>query len=314
MTDPVSIVGSVVGVVSLGIQVTQSLVDFYNSYRYRDSELAGITERLEGLTETFQSLEKALSSRTFQVDERNLVKSIEKSITNCDELVQELQDECQKLSKPSSTGLTAAIKVAGRRVAYPFRQSTLQKIDENIGEIRANISFALDVLQLKNTQRVQDDVTEMKALLELVKSNQMSSDLLSWLSASDATIDLNAACVKKHPGTGIWLTKSLEFSKWLTQENSILWLRGFAGSGKSVLCSTAIQSVLRYRGHDRGIGIGFFYYTFNDRSKQDSSSMIRALLLRLSNQLQDGHADLVQLYISYKTDIPPITVLLAVAI
>ena len=308
MADPLSIAGSVAGVISLGIQVTQSLVDFYNSYRYRDCELAGITERLEGLVETFQSLEKALSSRTFQVDEQNLVRSMETSIMNCAELVHELQDECQKLSKPSSTGLKAAVKVAGRRVTYPFRQSTLQKIDEDIGEIRANVSLALHVLQLKDTQRVQDDVTEMKALLELVKSNQMSSELLSWLSAPDATIDLNAACAKKYPGTGIWLIKSLEFSKWLTQENSILWLRGFAGSGKSVLCSTAIHSVLRHRGYDRSIGIGFFYYTFNDNSKQDSSSMIRALLLQLSNQLQDGHADLMRLYTSHKAAGMPSTI------
>ena len=90
MADPLSIVGSVTGVISLGIQVTQSLVEFYNSYRYRNSELAGITERLEGLTETFQSLRKTLSSRTFQADERSLVKSIEISITNCNELVYEL--------------------------------------------------------------------------------------------------------------------------------------------------------------------------------------------------------------------------------
>lgn len=310
MADPLSIVGSVAGVVSLGIQVTQSLVDFYNSYRYRDSELAGITGRLEGLAEILQTLEKALASRTFRADERNLVKSIETSVANCDEMVHELQDECQKLSKPSSTGLNAAVKVAGRRVAYPFRQSTLQKIDEDIGEIRANISCALDVLQLKDAQRVQSDITDIKALLESVKSNQLSSDLLSWLSASDATVDLNAACAKKHPGTGTWLIKSLEFSKWLIQENSILWLRGFAGSGKSVLCSTAIQSVLRHRGYDRGIGIGFFYYTFNDSTKQDSSSMIRALLLQLSNQLQDGHTDLMQLHMSYKAGMPSTTVLL----
>ena len=51
--DPVSILGSTVGVISLGIQVTQSLVDFYNTNRYRDSKLAGIIRRLKSLAETF---------------------------------------------------------------------------------------------------------------------------------------------------------------------------------------------------------------------------------------------------------------------
>ncbi|KAI4192979.1 MAG: hypothetical protein LQ350_008516 [Teloschistes chrysophthalmus] len=310
MTDPLSIAGSVAGLTSLGVQVTQSLVDYYKTYRSRESELAGITGRLESLVETFQSLTKALSGRVFRADERSLVKSIETSINSCDESIQELREECIKFNKTSSTGTIAAFKVAGRRLIYPFRQSTLQKIDEDIGEIRANLSIALDVLQLNHGQRLEDDVAEIRALIELVRTNQISSDLLNWLSAPDATIDHNMACAKKHPGTGIWLIKSSKFSQWLTEERSIMWLSGFAGTGKSVLCSTAIQCVLRHRGSDRGIGIAFFYFAFNDDSKQDVSSMIRALLLQLSSQLQDDHADLKRLYESYKTGIPPTSVLL----
>ena len=135
MTDPLSITASVAGVVSLGIQVTQSLIDFYKSYRYQDSELAGITGRLESLAKTLQQLEKVLSSRTFQADERSLVKSIEKSTIHCDELIQGLQDECQNFSKTSSSEIKAAARAAGRRTTYPFRQSTLQKLDEDITEI-----------------------------------------------------------------------------------------------------------------------------------------------------------------------------------
>lgn len=309
MIDPLSISGSVAGATSLGIQVTQSLVDFYKSYKRRDSELTGITERLESLVETFRHLEKALSGRIFQADERSLVKNIETSITNCDELIQELQNECQKFSK-ISTGMKAAVKIAGCRATYPFRQSTLQKLDEDIDEIRANLSFALDVLQLNDIQKFQNDVTEMKNLLKLTKINQISSNIRDWLNAPDATVDHNAACAKKHPGTGMWLVKSPQFLKWLKQKNSILWLNGFAGSGKSILCSTAIQSVLRHGRSDFNVGIAFFYFTFNDGSKQDESSMIRALLLQLSCQLQDGHIDLTRLYELHKADMPPSPVLL----
>ena len=166
------------------------------------------------------------------------------------------------------------------------------------------------MLQLNDTRRSQDNITEIKALLELVKTNQISSDLRDWLSAPDATVDYSAACMKKHPGTGMWLVKGSQFSKWLTEENSIMWLKGFAGSGKSVLCSTAIQSVLRHRGYDRNIGIAFFYFTFNDNSKQNELSMMRALLLQLSSQLQDGHADLTRLYESHKASTPPSLILL----
>ena len=308
--DPVAVLGSTVGVISLGIQVTQSLVDFYNANRYRDTELAGIIGRLESLAETFQYLAKALTGRTFRADEQSLVKNIEMSIASCDEMIQELHVECQKFSETSSTGIRATARVAGRRITYPFRQSTLQKLDEDIGEMRINLSIALDVLHLNDTQRFHEDVTEMKALLESVQTNQISSGLRDWLSAPDAFVDHNAACAKKHPGTGTWLVKGSHFSEWMVEENSVMWLRGFAGSGKSVLCSTAIQSVLRHRGYDRSIGVVFFYFTFNDDSKQDESSMLRTLLLQLSSQLQDGYTDLTRLHESYKAGRPPSPVLL----
>lgn len=309
MTDPLSIAGSVAGLTSLGVQVTQSLVDFYKAYKSQDSEISGITGRLESLKETFQHLEKALSGRVLQSNERSLISTIETSITGCKDYISELEDECQKFNKNSSIGIKTAVRVVGRRVTYPFRQSTLQKLDEDISEIRANLSFALDVLHFNNDQKFRDDGDVLKSLLDSVRTNQISSELRDWLRAPDAFIEHNATCAKKTPDTGRWFVKSSDFSKWLLEENSILWLKGFAGSGNSVLFSTTIQSVLRHRGYDRSIGVAFFYFTFNDESKQDESSLIRALLLQLSSQLQDGYADLRQLYESHKAGMPPSTIL-----
>ena len=305
MSDPLSVAASVAGLISLGISVSQSLVDFYSSYKDLDSDLNGTMKRLESLLKIFTYLGETVSNRNFQADEQDLVKNIEASVSECDKLIHELQDEWEKLRKTSSGGVKAALKLAGRRAIYPFRKSTLQKIDEDIDEIRANLSSALGVLQLKDNKRIQTEVADVKTLLCLVKSNQESSGLHAWLKAPDATVDHNAACLKRHPGTGLWLIEDPHFSKWLVEGNSVLWVNGFAGSGKSVLCSTAIQSVLSHRRSDARIGIAFFYFTFNDDSKRDHSAMLRALVLQLSNQLQDGHADLVRLYNAHKPGTPP---------
>ena len=310
MADPLSIAGSAAGLVSLGIQVTQSLVNFYNSYKNLDSDLVGITQNLECLLEIFHSLENAISARKFHEADRHLIEKIEASIEACDDLIQELKDECEKLSKPSLRGFKDAIKVAGRRATYPFRKSTLQKIDEDIDGISNKLSFALGILQLGDNERIQDDVTELKSLLDSIRINQISSDLLGWLKAPDATIDHNNACLKKQSGTGEWLLRDPRFIAWLTKEDSILWLNGFAGSGKSVLCSTTIQFVHRHRRSDPRVGIAFFYFTFNDESKRDESAMLRALLLQLTNQAPDGHADLEKLYDSYRTGTAPSRVLI----
>lgn len=265
--DPLSVAAGIAGLISLGIQVTGSLVKFYTSYSGQDTDVTRTTGKLESLLDTFQFLQTALQSRTFQPDEQDLIKNIESSIRQCDELIQELKEECEKCEKASTTGIKGTIRAAGRRAAYPFRQSTLQKLDEAIGEIRHNLSIALDVLQLRDHKNTQDDIAELKSLLEVVRGTQISATIHDWLKAPDATVNHNAACAKRHPGTGIWFVKGPIFTTWLTQDNSFLWLSGFAGCGKSVLCSTAIQYTFRHNQSNPGVGIAFFYFTFNDESK-----------------------------------------------
>ena len=90
MTELLSVAASVAGLISLGIQVTQSLINFYNTYENRDSHLVYMIERLNSLLDIFQCLKNTLSDRHFQADERSLVESIQTSIKSYKKLIQEL--------------------------------------------------------------------------------------------------------------------------------------------------------------------------------------------------------------------------------
>jgi ankyrin repeat domain-containing protein 50 len=167
------------------------------------------------------------------------------------------------------------------------------------------LSLALQVLQQKDISNVQDDIEDAKAVLDLVRAGQISSTIRDWLKAPDATINYNEACKVKHLGTGLWLVNGPFFSAWLAKPKSFLWLNGFAGCGKSTLCSTSIQYAFRHRRSNPRIGIAFFFFKFNDESKQDASAMLRALVLQLSSQLNDNHALLSGLYDRYRNATPP---------
>ena len=310
MGEPLSIAASVGGLLSLGIQVTQSLVTYYTAYQNQDSHVARTVSRLEALLETFQSLSKALSSRRFVQDEQALIAQVESSIQNCSNLISELQQEVEKVSATSKGGLGTAIKTASRRLAYPLRLSTLQKLDEDVGEIRENLSLALNVLQLNDGQKVQEDLHDIKSVLELVRTSQVSRDVQDWLKAPDATTNHYEACLKRHAATGLWFVEGFAFNKWLEEDRSFLWLNGFAGCGKSVLTSTAIQYTFRHQRSDPRIGVAFFYFSFNDSSKQDVSGFLRTVLMQLSHQSNDTRANLAYLHSNYKNGEPPIPILL----
>ena len=69
MPDPLTVAGTAVSAISLGIQVIQTLVSFYTSYKSLNSDLAHMTNGLESLLDVFQSLEKTLSDDESQTNE-----------------------------------------------------------------------------------------------------------------------------------------------------------------------------------------------------------------------------------------------------
>jgi len=303
--DGLSVAASVAGIISLGIQVTQSLIDFYEAYKGQKSDIANTAEKLKILLTVLESLCRQLTNRKFRADEQALLQSIEGSIEDCEENVNELQAKIEKFRHDSGNSIQAAFRNTTRQLAYPFKQSTLRKLDADIDEIVSNLKFALAVLQQKDIGNVQDDIDDAKAVLDLVRATQVSSTISDWLKAPDASVEFNEACKTKHPGTGLWFVKGFQFSAWLVEPKSFLWLTGFAGCGKSVLCSTAIQYTLRYRRSNPRVGIAFFFFTFNNDSKQDASAMLRALVLQLSSQLNNTHALLSRLHERYRNATPP---------
>ncbi|KAJ5922188.1 hypothetical protein N7516_009891 [Penicillium verrucosum] len=308
MADPLSIASGVAGLLSFGVQVTKSLVDFYSAYKDQTPALAKMTLNLENLLGILQSLDSARQNGHPETDA--LLQEIDKAAVGCREIIEELGDECQKFQKDTALSLKDRIQVAGRRATYPFRKSTLQKLEEDIGEIRENLSLALNVLQVRNQTGLEDGISELKIIVERTNTMHISATIRGWLMAPDATLNHNAACEKRHSTTGLWLVNGQKFQNWLVERNSFLWINGFAGCGKSVLCSTAIERTFRERQHRPGVGIGFFYFSFTDESKKDASGMLRALLLQLSAQLGGGEKDLQELHKSYMSGTPPVDALL----
>lgn len=301
------------GIASLGLQVSQSLIDFYNTYKDQKSDLAIILRNLEDLKTTLKEVEQIWAGRTLTEDHGHLVERIQESVTNCNDAIDELDVACQRFTKITQPGVGGSLGAFKHQIGYPFKRSTLEKLNIDITDIQQNLAFLLQVMQLRATTQHQDDLDGLKVLLESMDGRQISTTLRDWLNAPDATVDHNAACEKKNknPGSGAWLVESPQFKRWLVREEAVLWLKGFAGSGKSVLCSTAIQSAFQYRRGDRNIAVAFFYFSFSDESKQDETCMIRALLWQLSSQYSDRPVDLFQLYEAYKMGTPPSTVLRA---
>ncbi|KAK4250674.1 hypothetical protein C7999DRAFT_38283 [Corynascus novoguineensis] len=306
MADPLSIPGSVVGIISLGLQVTQYLFDYYSALKNRETHLSGTITKLEQLMKVLEVVRTQAEARRSKPDEDNQFGNILTAVQRCEECIQELKEEADKFreSPTQARRFGAAARATVRRIVYPLRRSTLQRIEEGIDEILTHLSVAQLSWIQKELDEIRYDVEDTKALLEQMRANQVSSEIRKWLNAPDATTNLNIACANKHPGTGLWFVQGTRFSDWLRVPNSFLWVCGFAGSGKSVLCSTAIQHTYRHIQRRPSAGLAFFYFSFSDSGKQNVESLLRALILQLSSQLQKG-SQLLALYQRHHAGTPP---------
>ncbi|RGP66319.1 ankyrin repeat [Fusarium sporotrichioides] len=80
-------------------------------------------------------------------------------------------------------------------------------------------------------------------------------------------------------GTGKWLLKDETFCEWEnTSSSALLWLKGYAGAGKSTLASHVVD---RYRNNDRRNNVpideGFAFFYFRKTDQDDGDRMLNVL-------------------------------------
>ncbi|KAH9965643.1 hypothetical protein BJV74DRAFT_290796 [Russula compacta] len=139
----------------------------------------------------------------------------------------------------------------------------------------------------KEIQAIASDVGEQKR-------DKMRQDLENWLSPPDPSINYNTASDAYQEGTTVWFTQSSTFDHW-KQSNSLLWIHGKPGSGKTVLTSAIVNSIsdICSAGSRH---IAFFFFDFKDTAKQDARALLSSLIVQLSNQSNSFYDILLLFY------------------
>jgi ankyrin repeat domain-containing protein 50 len=85
------------------------------------------------------------------------------------------------------------------------------------------------MLQLRDHKIIQDDITEIKSLVQVVRATQISMTIRNWLKAPDATVNHEATCAKRHPA--LFFLQPFFFSgAFFSLALSFLWRFLFSGA------------------------------------------------------------------------------------
>ncbi|THY28239.1 hypothetical protein D6D00_04385 [Aureobasidium pullulans] len=162
--------------------------------------------------------------------------------------------------------------------------------------------FHMPVDEVKQCRISEADVKEMmQNTRKSARAADYNEDLRirKWLRPANASINYVTASRLCHRGTGAWFLKSAAYKKFLQAPHGRLWLRGIPGSGKTVLASTIIRE-LECADEGPESAVVYFFFAFNDNSKQQLEHMLRSLIFQLSNLHAFGRTHLTSCFEKFK--------------
>jgi hypothetical protein len=157
MADPFSIIGSAVGVVSLGLTVCQGLISYYGPWTAYDKEISCLAQKAEGLKTTLTILQEPVQN--FESSGSSVAIEVQRRIISCGELLESLQSVVENCKKTSpSSDLKHRAQALKKRIMYPFRRDTVLWLVNTVEGLQANLNTALQVLQLYVTSKLTSNM------------------------------------------------------------------------------------------------------------------------------------------------------------
>lgn len=140
------VASSTAGLISLGLTVCQSLVQYYRSWKDARSDVARMLVSVEALGKTFHLLQHTVQNKKFDA---SLVGRVDEALISCQAGLETLRKKLEKIKIASEEGgFREKMSNKIQRTAYPFRESTLVKLREIVNELRGDLGLALSALQM----------------------------------------------------------------------------------------------------------------------------------------------------------------------
>ena len=183
MGDAFGVAGSAVGVISLGIQVCQGLLKYYDSWKGCHQDIENTSKSIASLTETLELVSKVVRNKKGQGEpvEEQITSIVARCLTGIKALSKELEGF---ENYPETADIRSKIKSHMRRLYYPFKESTLAKLRDSAQDVRDDLVPALAVLQVEKLSGLEErtkNVIKSLASMQKGRSHQAYRLQLSQL-------------------------------------------------------------------------------------------------------------------------------------
>lgn len=112
--------------------------------------------------------------------------------------------------------------------------------------------------------------------------------VMEWLNPVEIESDFLRERNKRANKTCSWILSRPEYENWRSTEkhdDSILWINGRPGGGKSVLSTCIIEELQRRREETKNCDVVYFYFSKNDQVKSTSLSLVVSIIAQLVGRM-----------------------------
>ncbi|KAF4436368.1 hypothetical protein F53441_13284, partial [Fusarium austroafricanum] len=312
--DPLSATASIIAV----IQLSSNVVKYVNA-------AAGATKERKRLREGVRSCEFILQQLNDGADDSEEGKA-------WSETIKALEAPDAPLGRLDVALRAIEVKIQPKegekkalaRLKWPFNEREVGEILAAIEREKSLLGLALDndcrklIVEIKKSSNEnkrqlaglmdglgriegsQADLMHGLSRLNIRQDNREAAEqkrrILQWLSPVDPSISHHAALKIHRAGTNDWFLSREEFNNWKQAKNSVLWLTGIPGSGKTILMSTVINSLQECDNEKAYASVAYFYCDFRNPDTRDSLNLLGSLIAQICSQFDSFPKELEEAF------------------
>ncbi|KAF8169539.1 hypothetical protein BJ912DRAFT_1067147 [Pholiota molesta] len=176
-------------------------------------------------------------------------------------------------------------------------KSRIAQCQKSCDDLKQKFDRRINIGTNRQGARTEAVVSEMKGTLKTIKDDAKAKEIYEWLSAPDSSKNYHEAREKHQAETCSWFLDGTRFRE-LQEKADFLWIKGTAGCGKTVLCSSIIEKIIQLRMEKSSVSYAYFFFDGRDSQKdlQLHDKLIRSLICQLSLQCDGIPTVLADLY------------------
>lgn len=141
MSDPLSIAGTAVGIISLGLQVCGEIVSFCQAWQSFNEDIQNIGQKADGLRMPLRVLRELIED--FRTTDPMIASDLENKAKSIEHVIKRLKTATDRYATGKSNPDSFRFQL--KKAAYPFKKEGLREMASDLDSVEAVLQTALQM-------------------------------------------------------------------------------------------------------------------------------------------------------------------------